>query len=473
MGKKLNRTRSTRQTLKIAVKMASNSVLLDSENHIFMVLDFIEVTLFPMPWWHGVDYNDEKAVGSMFYGYEDPSSLYEVTFLIVDATDDDEEWDVYLINPTHVEEFDEDYKKKIESHCTIVEWMGTVLNDTGVHKALVTAYVAQIDGRDWLFIDYRINIRDRKIVISAGCDNSKTDLYAKLVYDAAKSVSFIQPVYNSPLRKSIRDDFKIDLPIIGEKHYDPDSPLIIDVASSQKASIVEMRLINCIIQHGRKRMYRVISSELQKRNDKTLHYVTYDEKYPEGDVVYTDTGRMLFDVSKVTEINQLSVLLPYCMLKLGKRYPFSFPYQFDWVHFDMLIDFEKNNPGLGVCLKYSAVGINVSIYVYNHQQDDDGYKTNYVNFIIEFNQASLDIIYAYPDAKLLKEMDYDENILFRSYDIDGAYSMLTLSTAKGFYVKARISTNSTDKFVFENMWVSSASIIKYVDYLNGFVRHPD
>ena len=92
--------------------MASNSVLLDSENHIFMVLDFIEVTLFPMPWWHGVDYNDEKAVGSMFYGYEDPSSLYEVTFLIVDATDDDEEWDVYLINPTHVEEFDEDYKKK-------------------------------------------------------------------------------------------------------------------------------------------------------------------------------------------------------------------------------------------------------------------------------------------------------------------------------------------------------------------------
>ena len=452
--------------------MVSNSVLLDSENHIFMVLDFVEVKLFSMPWWHGVDNNDEKAVGSLFYGYEDPLSLYEVTFVIVDVTHDDEEWDVYLINPTHVEEFDEDYKKKIESHCTIVEWMGTVLNDTGVHKALVTAYVSQIDGRDWLFVDYRINIRDRKIVISAGCDNSKTDLYAKLVYDAAKSVSFIQPDYNSPLRKSIREDFKIDLPIIGEKHYDPDSPLIIDVASPQKASIVEMRLINCIIQHGRKRMYRVISSELQKQNDKTLHYVTYDEKYPEGDKVYTDTCHMLFDVSKVTGINQLSAL-PYCMVKLGKRYPFSFPYQFDWVHFDELIDNEKNDPGLGVCLKYSSICIDVSIYVYNYQQDDVGYKTNYENFISEFNHASFGIVKVYPDAKLLKEMVDDENILFRSYDIDGAYSMLVLSTAKGFYVKIRISSSSTEKFVFDNMTVSSTGIIKYVDYLNDFVRYPD
>ncbi len=452
--------------------MVSNSVLLDSENHIFMVLDFIEVILFPMPWWHGVDNNDEKAVGSLFYGYEDPLSLYEVTFVIVDVTNDDEEWDVYLINPTHVEEFDEDYKKKIETNCAIVKWMGTVLNDTGAHKALVTAYVAHKDGRDWLFIDYRINIRDRKIVISAGCDNSKTDLYAKLVYDAAKYVNFIQPDYNSPLRRSIREDFKIDLPIIGEKHYDPDSPLIIDVASPQKASIVEMRLIHCIIQHGRKRMYRVISSELQKQNDKTLHYVTYEEMYPEGDKFYTDTGRMLFDVSKVTGINQLSAL-PYCMVKLGIRYPFSFPYHFDWVHFDELIDFEKNDPGLGVCLKYTAICINVSIYVYNHQQDDVGYKTNYEDFIIEFNQASLDIINAYPDAKLLDEKIGDENILFRSYDIDGVYSMLTLSTAKGFYVKTRISSSTTNKFVFDNMYVSSASIIRYVDYLNDFVRYSD
>jgi len=137
------------------------------------------------------------------------------------------------------------------------------------------------------------------------------------------------------------------------------------------------------------------------------------------------------------------------------------PYQFGWLHYTKLVNNEQQHPGLGVSVYYGAPHTKTTIYVYNNQLEaiDGRASPNLLN--AEFDDATVDLINANPQATLLNERR-QENSCFKSFNIGTAYSAIALSTIKDHFFKIRITVDeTTNGYVYECMMESLTAMMEF------------
>jgi len=66
----------------------------------------------------------------------------------------------------------------------MISWMQAVLQETDVGNRLVTAYIAEDQGRERQYIDFRMPVAGRKWVVSGCFDIARAGDLAELIYDA-------------------------------------------------------------------------------------------------------------------------------------------------------------------------------------------------------------------------------------------------------------------------------------------------
>ena len=66
----------------------------------------------------------------------------------------------------------------------MISWMQAVLQETDVGNRLVTAYIAEDQGRERQYIDFRMPVAGRKWVVSGCFDIARAADLAKPIYDA-------------------------------------------------------------------------------------------------------------------------------------------------------------------------------------------------------------------------------------------------------------------------------------------------
>jgi hypothetical protein len=169
----------------------------------FEVLGLVSIVV-PGPsscWWHTEDFNDPGgAKGAIFRCYEEgyvaeDGDLQELAYLLVaDVSNDPTEPDLTRFVQDDVEAFDRFLEQEIRRLMTrdgrtMIKWMSSHLSETSRGAGLVSAYIARDGGRERQYMDARISVGGRKVVIGGCFDiQRKHDLAAPVfwaVQDAA------------------------------------------------------------------------------------------------------------------------------------------------------------------------------------------------------------------------------------------------------------------------------------------------
>jgi hypothetical protein len=174
-----------------------------AEDDRFEVLNLVSIVLPGRWWWHAEDLHDPGgAKGAVFRAYEgdyvaEDGNLQELAYLLIaDASDDPTEPDITRFEQKDVEEFD----RFLEQACRrsmaregreMIRWMSSHLSETARGMGLITAYIANDQGRERQYMDLRIRVGERNVLI-CGCFDiqRKDDLAAPIFWamqDAAQN----------------------------------------------------------------------------------------------------------------------------------------------------------------------------------------------------------------------------------------------------------------------------------------------
>jgi hypothetical protein len=156
--------------------MTQENFTLTDENR-FEVLELVSIGLPGLGvWWHTEDLDQPTAKGAIFrcYGNEPEQ---ELGFLLVaDVSDDPTEPDVMEFTQSDAAAFDEFLRQGIPEIFArdgrrLVEWKGSALMEKLPRfdgQVLVTAYIGWDQGRERHYLDLRMSLRGRKVIL-AGC----------------------------------------------------------------------------------------------------------------------------------------------------------------------------------------------------------------------------------------------------------------------------------------------------------------
>ena len=253
------------------------------------------------------------------------------------------------------------------------------------------------------------------------------------------------------LREMLLRDFGKDLKIAGGTGNSIDDPITLDAQSPHDASWTEMEVARCIYGslgwHWRA-IDRSRAGQIEK--------LSCEVRYAEGDEVVTEKRSFYFDVSNIG-LNEQEVT-PSCGLNLGAGTGMGLPYQLGWFHFDQLTNSEEAHAGMCVSVAYSAPSTKTTVYVYNKGLANI-VSSNEELLSSEFASATADILSVYPNAKQIAERR-DNNLMFSAFEIETAYSIITLSAVGGHFFKVRATLDpSNEKYTFECLWESVNTIL--------------
>jgi hypothetical protein len=79
----------------------------------------------------------------------------------------------------------------------------------------------------------------------------------------------------------------------------------------------------------------------------------------------------------------------------------NFPHNLGGFELREVIDNEKSNPGLGTTLFYSAPGVKISVFVYDHAQKNIPDGVDFILINNEYGEAIGNVQQAYSDAQIL------------------------------------------------------------------------
>lgn len=181
-----------------------NSELIDPEQGIFSILGLVTLRLGGPYWWQTEDIDEETAIGAIFRAYErenleddvDKDVLDVASITVVDVTDDPSERDVSLIEQADIPLLDESLHMGIEKQLAadgmkLTKWMSSHLNKSESLQNLVTAYIANDQGKERQFIAVRMKVKGRKVVAVGIFDIAKKDKLAAPVFNILKSMAVI------------------------------------------------------------------------------------------------------------------------------------------------------------------------------------------------------------------------------------------------------------------------------------------
>jgi hypothetical protein len=175
-----------------------NATLTDESR--FEVLGLVSIAL-PGPWWWLTeDMNNPGAVGAIFRCYEKGNENELGYLLVADLSQDKTEPDISTYEDSGIAELDRFLESEIRGLMALdgrkmIRWMSSDLNRRSFGKALVTAYVARDQGRDRQYIDVRIRVHQRNVVVAGCFDVNRADELAKPIFYALNDAV---PLENQP-----------------------------------------------------------------------------------------------------------------------------------------------------------------------------------------------------------------------------------------------------------------------------------
>jgi len=160
------------------------------------VLGIVSIAVFG-PWsWHTEDLDEPTIRGMIFRCYEEGNHQELAYLLVGDISDDPDEPDIASLTPERVEEVDKFLEAGIRNLMAndgrhMIRWMSSKLNETPSLKGLVTAYIAEDHGRDRQYVDLRIPVRGRKVVVAGCFDVKRADEFAAPIFSALQNATIL------------------------------------------------------------------------------------------------------------------------------------------------------------------------------------------------------------------------------------------------------------------------------------------
>lgn len=236
------------------------------------------------------------------------------------------------------------------------------------------------------------------------------------------------------LKEIINKEFGLDLPITGGSGQGPDEPVVIEVRDPFEAGRVEMEIVSAV--NGMLGHYWCsVGKERLAVSGRSLERLDCEVKRIEGGEVLTERRSLYFELPPEALQGGKSQT---AMIFLGERQQVSLPYEIGWLHYVAMVDNEEEEPGQGVTVAYAAPGINASVTVYDRQLPAVDWRTSPEAFRKEFERAVEEISGSYEGITELATLA-KPNLLFKAFEIGGAYSVLQLSTAVNRFMKLRIT----------------------------------
>ena len=134
------------------------------------------------------------------------------------------------------------------------------------------------------------------------------------------------------------------------------------------------------------------------------------------------------------------------------------PYELGWLHYMRGASHEYEDPELGTSVAYGAPYIKGTVYLYQNGNAKRGDLTLEESLEDEFQLAMGDILALNPSAKSLASNVADSS-RFASFDIDGRYTALLLSTVNENFLKFRGTIEgSQDRYVFDCLMDSMSCV---------------
>lgn len=143
--------------------MAANADLIDPDQNLFNVLGFLYVQVSFPNWTNVRDIDCEGANGVTFTVVDDKSDpiVPLADFTVADVSEDQSEPDVTQITKDKIDAFNAQLREAtaagLESEGNeLVQWMNTYLNHIDGEQALMTAYLARVNGQDRQYVVSRL-----------------------------------------------------------------------------------------------------------------------------------------------------------------------------------------------------------------------------------------------------------------------------------------------------------------------------
>src|SRR5215470_808384 len=167
----------------------------------FEILGLISLVLPGTWWWHTEDFNDPGgAKGAIFRCYEndylaEDGNLQELAYLLVaDVSDDPSEPDITRFEQKDVDQFDrfleqESRRVMAREGRLMIRWMSSHLSVTSRGPGLMTAFVGRDQGRDRQYMDARIRVGDRNVMIGGCFDIRRKDDLAAPIFWAVQEAT--------------------------------------------------------------------------------------------------------------------------------------------------------------------------------------------------------------------------------------------------------------------------------------------
>ena len=175
-----------------------NSAMLDYDNGIFSVLDFVILQLPPLTW-QCEDLDFGTAKGAIFHGFHGDEIADEqpeaASVTVADVTLDSSEPDISTLKESDVQDLDENMRQDVVAQLeadgrSLSRWMHSQLNSNGDVLVLVTAYIVSDNGRELQHVALRTTVNGRKIVAISMFDIAMKEALASPLFNVLRTIRF-------------------------------------------------------------------------------------------------------------------------------------------------------------------------------------------------------------------------------------------------------------------------------------------
>jgi tetratricopeptide (TPR) repeat protein len=157
----------------------------------FEVLGLVSIQPSGFGNWASDDLKKSGCVGTIFRCLQE-GSLTEIGYLLVaDVSQDPQEPDISTYHDSDIPGLDRYLEREVRNLMArdgrqMVRWMSSHLNHGLLGKTLITAYIAQDQGRERQYIDARTRIEEQNVVVAGCFDVSRAKELANPVFSAIR-----------------------------------------------------------------------------------------------------------------------------------------------------------------------------------------------------------------------------------------------------------------------------------------------
>lgn len=239
----------------------------------------------------------------------------------------------------------------------------------------------------------------------------------------------------SDAQKSLRDmlsEAGVEVNIAGGLGMTEMDPIVILDADPKAAAATRTKVVDSIhLITGT--YWRALEGGSERSDIFRFRQVSVENGHPNP-----DAGRLFFDASRAVAPGQS---LPDPDTHLIPEWGMA-PHEIGWLHYQRLLDFESQRPGMGWGLDYRGPQMALTLYVYRGLSEGGTPATVEAEAVAEAFGAAVDEVRAtYPNAVELLGADVlDDGFRRQTMVVSGdVWSVVGLTVDRGFYIKYRLS----------------------------------